>query len=131
MASFAPVRGTRTQINATSIIDGQFLLETDQGDNSRILLDVGSNRITVSNGIAPVWIKVTGQAITAGGKIRIPASGTNSSIKTTSQIIPMSDNGTGIPISYTKIDVTTGYVEITVAEDVVASNSIGILVYNK
>ena len=40
MASFTPVRGTRNEINAVSIVDGQFLYETDQGDGNRIYADI-------------------------------------------------------------------------------------------
>ena len=40
MASFTPVRGTRNEINAVSMVDGQFLYETDQGDGNRIYADI-------------------------------------------------------------------------------------------
>lgn len=51
MASFAPVKGTRTEINATPIVEGQFLLETDQGNMSKIYLDVDNNtRIIIGGG---------------------------------------------------------------------------------
>lgn len=49
MSSFAPIRGTRTVINSTPIVDGQFLIETDQTDTTgnKIYLDNGSTRIHV------------------------------------------------------------------------------------
>lgn len=54
MASFAPIRGTRTQITATPIVDGQFLIETDQSGNNKIYLDIGTgssgNRRVVGGG---------------------------------------------------------------------------------
>lgn len=42
MSSFAPIRGTRAQLDptVTPIIDGQFLIETDQGDESKIYADI-------------------------------------------------------------------------------------------
>lgn len=39
MASFAPIRGTRSQINNTPLVDGQFLVETDQGDQNKTYID--------------------------------------------------------------------------------------------
>ena len=39
MASFAPIRGTRDEINATPMVDGQFLIETDQGDQNKTYID--------------------------------------------------------------------------------------------
>lgn len=50
MASFAPIRGTRAQIGTTPIVDGQFLVETNQGANNRIYLDTGSTRSIVGGG---------------------------------------------------------------------------------
>jgi hypothetical protein len=50
MASFAPIRGTRAQIATTPIVDGQFLVETNQGVNNRIYLDTGSTRSVVGGG---------------------------------------------------------------------------------
>lgn len=45
MASFSPVRGTKTQITNTPIIDGQFLFETDQENESKIYADVIENNV--------------------------------------------------------------------------------------
>lgn len=39
MASFAPIRGTRQQIENTPLVDGQFLIETDQGDQNKTYID--------------------------------------------------------------------------------------------
>lgn len=49
MSSFAPIRGTRAVINSTPIVDGQFLIETDQTNTTgnKIYLDNGSTRIHV------------------------------------------------------------------------------------
>ena len=60
MASFAPIRGTRAQLTptvtppVTPIVDGQFLIETDQGNESKIYTDIIENgtpkRIVVGGG---------------------------------------------------------------------------------
>lgn len=51
MASFSPVRGTRSQIQSTAITDGQLLFETDQGNDGKIYLDIGTtSRITIGGG---------------------------------------------------------------------------------
>lgn len=60
MASFAPIRGTRAQLTPTTtppvtpIVDGQFLIETDQGNESKIYTDIIDNgtptRIVVGGG---------------------------------------------------------------------------------
>ena len=39
MASFAPIRGTKAEIENTPLIDGQFLIETDQGNQNKIYVD--------------------------------------------------------------------------------------------
>lgn len=43
MASFAPIRGTKDQVAATPLIDGQFLIETDQGNQNKIWVDSYDN----------------------------------------------------------------------------------------
>lgn len=58
MASFAPVRGTRTQINNTPIVDGQILFEIDQGDNNVIYMDNGSTRATFSGKVLTSYLIV-------------------------------------------------------------------------
>jgi hypothetical protein len=54
MASFAPIRGSRSQIIATPTIDGQILFETDQGSDGKIYIDVGTgsggSRIPIGGG---------------------------------------------------------------------------------
>lgn len=47
MANVTFKRNTREIINATPIVDGQVLFETDQGNNSKILLDNGAERIEI------------------------------------------------------------------------------------
>ena len=52
MASFAPIKDTRAAINATPIVDGQLLFETDMGFQNRIYLDDGASRVTIGgNGV--------------------------------------------------------------------------------
>lgn len=46
MASFAPIRGTQAQINATPMVDGQFLIETDQRNQNKIYIDSYDNTQT-------------------------------------------------------------------------------------
>jgi len=43
MASFAPIRGTKQQIENTPMVDGQFLVETDQGDQNKTYIDSYDN----------------------------------------------------------------------------------------
>lgn len=45
IASF--IRKTRTAISNTAISDGQIFLETDQGNNSKIYMDNGTERIEI------------------------------------------------------------------------------------
>ena len=52
MASFSPRSGTKDEINATPIVDGQFLLETDQGNDGKIYYDNGNVRIPIGGGIS-------------------------------------------------------------------------------
>lgn len=82
MASFAPIRGTRAQIQATPIVDGQFLIETDQGVDNMIYIDEGSTRTivggnTISGVLPELYIySETGSVVTvedAGGNV-IPTS---------------------------------------------------------
>lgn len=51
MASFAPIRGTKAEIENTPLIDGQFLIETDQGNQNKIFVD-SSNGGTVTRTMA-------------------------------------------------------------------------------
>lgn len=43
MASFAPIRGTKTQIENTPMVDGQFLIETSEGNQNKIYVDSYNN----------------------------------------------------------------------------------------
>lgn len=53
MASFAPIRGTQQEINATPRVDGQFLVETDQGNLNKIYIDTyNSGTATVERTMA-------------------------------------------------------------------------------
>lgn len=82
MASFAPIRGTRAQIQATPIVDGQFLVETDQGVDNMIYMDEGSTRTIVGGntitGVLPeLYIySETGSVVTVedAGGTSIPTS---------------------------------------------------------
>ena len=47
MASFAPIRDTRENIENTPIVDGQLLFETNMGASNRIYIDVGSTRVQI------------------------------------------------------------------------------------
>ena len=47
MASFAPIRDTRENIQNTPIVDGQLLFETNMGASNRIYIDVGSTRVQI------------------------------------------------------------------------------------
>ena len=49
MATFLPIRNTKTEIDTTPIVDGQFLMTTDLGDNNRIYLDNGTQRIDLNS----------------------------------------------------------------------------------
>ena len=78
MASFAPIKGTRANIGTTPIVEGQFLVETDQSANNRIYLDKGTgsgNRIIVGGNANYIDILadqnasgvIAGNATTAAG----------------------------------------------------------------
>ena len=47
MASFAPIRDTRENIQNTPIVDGQLLFETNMGASNRIYIDVDSTRVQI------------------------------------------------------------------------------------
>lgn len=59
MASFAPIRGSRTDIGNTPIVDGQFLVETDTStpQDNRIYLDVGTDRVIVGGNANYIFIE--------------------------------------------------------------------------
>lgn len=87
MASFSPIRGTRAQISATPIVDGQFLVETDSSGNNKIYIDNSTNRRVVGGGsgllphvtiIAPSGTTVSDITVTGTGGSTIivtPVSG--------------------------------------------------------
>lgn len=88
MASFAPIKGTRTDIGNTPIVEGQFLVETDQSQNNRIYLDKGTG---------------TGQRIIVGGNANY--------IDLTSTII--AGTGAAATVSFQNAIITTnGWYEI-------------------
>ena len=68
MASFAPIKGTRTDIGNTPIVEGQFLVETDQNADNRIYLDIGTgtgNRVIVGGNAN--YIDLTSDVISGTG----------------------------------------------------------------
>ena len=75
----------------------------------------------------PITITVTA-TVAAGSNARIPASGTNSNIKTTSTVIPLFDPSQGT-IKHSGITVYNGYAEIKMAQ-AISSKTVGILVIN-
>ena len=87
MASFSPIRGTRAQISATPIVDGQFLIETDSSGNNKIYIDNSTDRRVVGGGsgllphvtiIAPSGTTVSDITVTGTGGSTIivtPVSG--------------------------------------------------------
>lgn len=87
MASFSPIRGTRAQISATPIVDGQFLVETDSSGNNKIYIDNSTDRRVVGGGsgllphvtiIAPSGTTVSDITVTGTGGSTIivtPVSG--------------------------------------------------------
>lgn len=82
----------------------------------------------------PVQITVTSVTVASGSDVRIPASGTNSAIKTTSKIIPVCDklDGTDTPAKFSKISVVSGggAVNIKMAE-ALSGATVGIIVFNE
>lgn len=109
MASFAPIKGTRTDIGNTPIVEGQFLVETDQNADNRIYLDKGTGtgqRIVVGGNTDYIWLEPDnspssnqnpqGQSSTA-----VTVTFTNNYIDSSSAIEPFSEpcNSTGVPLS--------------------------------
>lgn len=63
MASFAPVVGTKTEIQNTPIVNGQFLMETDQGNSNKCYVDHDNTRSAVGGSdISEVTAPTTGTA---------------------------------------------------------------------
>ena len=77
----------------------------------------------------PVQLSRSSVTVASGSDVRIPSSGTNSAIKTTSKIIPMCDKGDNKPAKFSAVKVYSGYVEITMAE-ALSSAEVGIVVFN-
>ena len=50
MASVGIIRNTKEIIDATPIVDGQILITIDKGDDNKVYMDYGSQRITIGNG---------------------------------------------------------------------------------
>ena len=50
MASIGIIRNTKEVIDATPIVDGQILITIDKGDDNKVYMDYGSQRITIGNG---------------------------------------------------------------------------------
>lgn len=66
MASFAPIRGTKQQIQNTPMVDGQFLVETDQGDQNKTYIDSydggGNLQRTMCGGGGHPMVEISDQA---------------------------------------------------------------------
>lgn len=106
MASFAPIRGTATDVGNTPIVDGQFLVETDQGANNRIFLDNGSSRIIVGGNADYIFVDsnegiVAGNATTESSGADITF--TDNYIVDTSKVIVYTEetDSAGVPVSGT------------------------------
>lgn len=50
MASIGIIRNTKEVIDATPIVDGQILITIDKGDDNKVYMDCGNQRITIGNG---------------------------------------------------------------------------------
>ena len=73
----------------------------------------------------------TGVTASAGGTVRIPAgSDTDSRITTSSVVIPICDDNSGVPVKYKSCTASTGYASIVVAE-AITNKSIGVIVINQ
>lgn len=67
-------------------------------------------------------------AVASGTTIRIPASGTDSRIKTTSNIVIMGDKSDGTPVKYSTFTAYDGYVNLVPAENLAANTKVGITI---
>lgn len=79
MATFVPIRGTQAQINATPIVDGQMLIETDQGNFNKIYLDVNTTRYQVgghSGGTGSTLVVTTSEPTLYGKSVSVVIDGT-------------------------------------------------------
>ena len=50
MASVGIIRNTKEVIDATPIVDGQILITIDKGDDNKVYMDYGNQRIPIGNG---------------------------------------------------------------------------------
>jgi hypothetical protein len=88
MATVSTFRGTQSQCAAQSVIDGQLLFETDQGNNGKLYLDNGTTRLTIGGnymGKYEVTFPASGWTSTAPYTNTVSVSGVTS----TMQPIPM------------------------------------------
>lgn len=79
MATFVPIRGTQAQILATPIVDGQMLIETDQGNFNKIYLDVDTTRYQVgghSGGTGSTLVVTTSEPTLYGKSVSVVIDGT-------------------------------------------------------
>lgn len=79
MATFVPIRGTQAQILATPIVDGQMLIETDQGNFNKIYLDVNTTRSQVgghSGGTGSTLVVTTTESTLYGKTVSVVIDGT-------------------------------------------------------
>ena len=90
---------------------------------------VGGELNTLNNSLAKQIVR-TGVTASANGTVRIPASGTDSRIATTSVVMPICDDNSGKPVKYTSCVVSAGYVTITMAE-AISNKNIGVIVINQ
>lgn len=116
MASFAPIRGTRTQIATTPIVDGQFLIETNQGANNRIYLDTGSTRSVVGGG--------TGKL----PHLKIMVTGAYTTLTTYIVTVTNPDGTSTTPVTYTDTNIAecdvNGFGTYIINMEIVLVNSI-------
>ena len=54
MASIGIIRNTKEVIDATPIVDGQILITIDKGDDNKVYMDYGSQRITIGSNGRPI-----------------------------------------------------------------------------
>lgn len=74
----------------------------------------------------------TGVTITANTAIRIPANpNTDSRITTSSTVIPICEDNNGVPVKMKGMSVYAGYVEITPAQTLATTKTIGVVVINQ
>lgn len=122
MASFAPIRGTQAQINATPLVDGQFLIETDQGDQNKIYVDTDING-TVTRSMAGGG----GHEILPTPASSIPDTGTGSVVEAVNNSSSTSEN---VPSLYTIQRWSNGQTKRFIYTGTVSESGIGTWVDN-